>query len=168
MRIGFNLPNSGSLSVPATMARIAQEGEALGYDYLTLTDHVVLPDMKAPGYSESGEFYGADPAVRHEQLVRLAWITARTGRVRLVSAVLVVPRRPAVLTAKMLATIDMLSGGGRGEGSLKSEFDALGASPFAERGTVTDKYPAAFRALRTDASSACWRHGAGGADADGA
>jgi hypothetical protein len=65
MRIGFNLPNSGSLSVPATMARIAQEGEALGYDYLTLTDHVVLPDMKAPGYpySESDEFYGADPAV---------------------------------------------------------------------------------------------------------
>ncbi|MGH9207233.1 MAG: hypothetical protein ACRD1G_11830, partial [Acidimicrobiales bacterium] len=60
MQIGFNLPNSGRLSEPATMARLAREGEALGYDYLTLTDHVVLPDMKVQGYpySESGEFYG--------------------------------------------------------------------------------------------------------------
>ncbi len=153
MQIGFNLPNSGPLSAPATMARLAREGEALGYDYLTLTDHVVLPDMKVPGYpySESGEFYGADPAVRQEQLVALAWIAAQTTRIRLVSAVLVVPHRPAVLTAKMLATIDVLSGGrlvvGVGAGWLQGEFDALGTPPFAERGAVTDEYLLAFRAL---------------------
>ena len=46
MQIGFNLPISGPLSSPETMTRIAQHGEALGYDYLTLTDHVVLPDTK--------------------------------------------------------------------------------------------------------------------------
>ena len=153
MQIGFNLPNSGPLSAPATMARLAREGEALGYDYLTLTDHVVLPDMKVPGYpySESGEFYGADPAVRQEQLVALAWIAAQTTRIRLVSAVLVVPHRPAVLTAKMLASIDVLSGGrlvvGVGAGWLQGEFDALGTPPFAERGAVTDEYLLAFRAL---------------------
>ncbi len=144
MRIGFNLPNSGPLSAPAIMARPAQEGEALGYDYLTLTDHVVLPDLKAPGYpySESGAFYGGNPAVRQEQLVNMAWIAARTERIRLVTAVLVVPHRPAVLRAKMLATLDVLSGGrlvvGVGVGWLAAAFDALGTPPFAERGAVTD------------------------------
>ncbi len=156
MLFGFNVPNSGALSAPATMARIACEGEALGFDYLTVTDHVVLPDMKVPGYpySESGEFYGTDPAVRHEQLIALAWIAAQTQRIRLVTAVMVVPHRPAVLTAKMLATIDVLSGGrlvvGIGAGWLQAEFEALGTPPFAERGRVTVEYLRACRTLWTE------------------
>src|SRR5437667_9306845 len=70
MQFGFNLPNSGALAVPEIMDRIAREGEALGYDYLTVTDHVVLPDMAEPGYpySESGAFYSRDSAYRHEML----------------------------------------------------------------------------------------------------
>ena len=48
MQIGFNLPISGPISAPEIVARIAREGEAIGYAYLTLTDHVVLPDTKAP------------------------------------------------------------------------------------------------------------------------
>ena len=50
MQFGFNLPNSGSLAAPEIMARIAREGERLGYDYLTVTDHIALPDMAEPGY----------------------------------------------------------------------------------------------------------------------
>ena len=105
MQIGFNLPNSGPLSPVATMTRIATEGEAMGFDYLTMTDHVVLPDTKVPGYpySESGEFYEAEPTERHEQLIAMAYVAAKTSRIRLVAAVLVVPHRPAVLAAKMLA-----------------------------------------------------------------
>ncbi len=58
MQIGFNLPISGPMAAPATLVRVAREGETIGYDYLTLTDHVVLPDTRVPGYpySESGEF----------------------------------------------------------------------------------------------------------------
>ncbi|MDE2581333.1 MAG: TIGR03619 family F420-dependent LLM class oxidoreductase [Rhodospirillales bacterium] len=155
MQIGFNLPNSGKLTAPGTLARIAREGEALGYDYLTLTDHVVLPDLAAPGYpySESGEFLSGDPTVRHELLTGMAWVAAKTERIRLVAAVLVVPHRPAVLAAKMLATIDVLSGGrltvGVGAGWLKAEFDAVVTTPFAARGAVTDEYLAAFLALWT-------------------
>lgn len=155
MQIGFNLPNSGKLTAPETMARLAREGEALGYDYLTLTDHVVLPDLAAPGYpySESGEFLSGDPMVRHELLTGMAWVAAKTERIRLVAAVLVVPHRPAVLAAKMLATIDVLSGGrltvGVGAGWLKAEFDAVVTTPFAARGAVTDEYLAAFHELWT-------------------
>jgi probable F420-dependent oxidoreductase len=156
MQFGFNLPNSGSLAMPEIMARIAREGEALGYDYLTVTDHVVLPDMAEPGYpySESGAFYSTDSAYRHEMLTLAAWLAATTSRLRLVLAVLVVPHRPAVLAAKQLATVDVLSGGrltvGIGAGWLKAEFDAVVTTPFAERGAVTDDYVAAFRTLWTE------------------
>jgi len=141
MQFGFNLPNSGKLAEPEIMLRIAREGEVLGYDYLTVTDHIALPDMAEPGYpySESGAFYSLDSAHR---------------RLRLVLAVLVVPHRPAVLAAKQLATIDVLSGGrltvGIGAGWLKAEFDAVVTTPFAERGAVTDEYVAAFRSLWTE------------------
>jgi probable F420-dependent oxidoreductase len=156
MQIGFNLPNSGPLCAVATMTDIAVQGEAMGFDYLTLTDHVVLPDTKVPGYpySESGEFYEDAPTERHEQLIGMAYVAAKTSRIRLVAAVMVVPHRPAVLAAKMLATLDVLSGGrlvvGIGAGWLKSEFDAVVTTPFAERGAVTDEYIAAFRALWTE------------------
>jgi probable F420-dependent oxidoreductase len=153
MQFGFNLPISGALAAPEIMTRIAREGERLGYDYLTVTDHLVLPDMAEPGYpySESGAFYSHDTQYRHEQLACTAYLAAVTSRVRLVLAVMVVPHRPAVLTAKMLATIDVLSGGrltvGVGAGWLKAEFDAVVTTPFAERGAVTDEYLAAFRRL---------------------
>ena len=156
MQFGFNLPNSGVLAVPAIMARIAHEGEALGYDYLTVTDHIALPDMAEPGYpySESGAFYSIDSAYRHEMLTLAAWLAASTARLRLVLAVLVVPHRPAVLAAKQLATIDVLSGGrltvGIGAGWLNAEFDAVVTTPFAERGAVTDEYVAAFKTLWTE------------------
>jgi alkanesulfonate monooxygenase SsuD/methylene tetrahydromethanopterin reductase-like flavin-dependent oxidoreductase (luciferase family) len=150
MQIGFNLPISGPLAEPATIVRLAREGEALGYDYLTLTDHIVLPDLKVPGYpySESGEFFGDGPQRRHEILTAAAFVAAATSRIRLVLAVLVVPYRPAVLAAKMLATIDVLSGGrlvvGIGAGWLEAEFNAVATTPFAARGAVTDEYIRAF------------------------
>ncbi|HEX3954141.1 MAG TPA: TIGR03619 family F420-dependent LLM class oxidoreductase [Stellaceae bacterium] len=156
MQFGFNLPNSGALADPEIMLRIAREGEALGFDYLTVTDHVVLPDMAEPGYpySESGAFYSVDSAHRHEMVTLAAWLAGMVPRLRLVLAVLVVPHRPAVLAAKMLATIDVLSGGrltvGVGAGWLKAEFDAVVTTPFAERGAVTDEYIAAFRTLWTE------------------
>jgi probable F420-dependent oxidoreductase len=156
MQIGFNLPNSGPMAEPATMARVARLGEELGFDYLTLTDHIALPDTSVPGYpySESGAFYSPDPGRRFELLTATAWVAAKTERIRLVLAVLVVPHRPAVLAAKMLATLDVLSDGrltvGVGAGWLQAEFDAVVTTPFAERGAVTDAYLDAFRQLWTE------------------
>ena len=156
MQIGFNLPISGPMSDPDTVVRIAQEGEALGYDYLTLTDHIVLPNLKVPGYpySESGEFFTEGPERRYDQLTAAAFVAAKTRAIRLVLAVMVVPYRPAVLAAKMLATIDALSSGrlvvGIGAGWLEAEFDAVAVTPFAARGAVTDEYIRAFRTLWTE------------------
>ena len=45
MQIGFNLPVSGPMAAPEVIANIAQLGESLGFDYLTLTDHIAdLPE----------------------------------------------------------------------------------------------------------------------------
>src|SRR5204862_6116824 len=98
-------------------------------------------------------FFAGGPRRRHEQLTTAAFIAAKTSRIGLVLAVMVVPHRPAVLAAKMLATIDVLSGGrlvvGIGAGWLQPEFEAVVTTPFAARGRVTDEYLGAFRSLWT-------------------
>jgi len=75
-------------------------------------------------------------------LIALTWAAAATSRVRLGTTVLVLPLRPPVLLAKMLSSLDLMSGGrlvvGAASGWLEQEFDALGV-PFAERGPRTDE-----------------------------
>jgi probable F420-dependent oxidoreductase len=155
MQIGFNVPVTGPLATAAAMTRLAVEGEAMGYDYASISDHVIEPvDIRARyPYTESGEFPKTSRGERHEQLTAITYLTAKTSRLRFLTSVMVVPHRPAVLTAKILATIDVLSGGrlivGIGAGWLKEEFEALGAPPFEARGTVTDEYILACRELWT-------------------
>jgi len=155
MQFGFNIPVAGPLGTPVAMARLAVEGEAIGYDYACVSDHVVEPTdihSRYP-YSDSGEFPRASRGERQEQLIAIAYLAAKTSRVRFLTSVMVVPHRPAVLTAKMLATIDVMSGGrlivGVGAGWCKEEFEAIDTPPFEERGAVTDEYMLAFRELWT-------------------
>ena len=155
MQYGFGAPVSGPLSGAKDLAHIAQQGEAIGYDYCTLSDHVVIPrelENKYP-YSDTGEFPGRAGGDRHEQLTAVTFVAAKTNKLRLVTSVMVVPHRPAVLTAKILATIDNLSEGrltlGVGAGWCREEFEAIGTDPFDERGAVTDEYLLACRELWT-------------------
>jgi probable F420-dependent oxidoreductase len=150
MKFGFNAPTAGPMSAVEPLTKLAVEGEAMGFDYATFSDHVVIPtDIAAKyPYSNTGEFPAGARAERHEQLIEMAFVAAKTSKLRLVSSVMVVPHRPAVLTAKMLSTIDVLSGGrlvlGIGAGWMKEEFAAIQAPDFAERGKVTDEYIKAF------------------------
>jgi probable F420-dependent oxidoreductase len=155
MQIGFSAPTAGPLAGADDLTRLATGAEELGYDYATFSDHVVIPtDIEARyPYSESGEFSTAGNGERNEQLIELAFVAARTSKLRLVTSVMVVPHRPAVLAAKQLATIDVLSGGrvtlGIGAGWMREEFEAIDAPDFDRRGKVTDEYVAAFRELWT-------------------
>jgi probable F420-dependent oxidoreductase len=155
MLIGFNAPTSGPLSAADDLTRIVVGGEAMGFDYATISDHLVIPTAIAAEYpySATGEFPSGARAERHEQLTEVAWIAAKTSRLRLVTSVMVVPHRPAVLAAKVLATIDVLSGGrltlGIGAGWMREEFEAIDAPDFDARGTVTDEYLRAFVELWT-------------------
>ncbi|MEO8715571.1 MAG: TIGR03619 family F420-dependent LLM class oxidoreductase, partial [Acetobacteraceae bacterium] len=81
-------------------------------------------------------------------------LAAATTRIKLLPSVLVVPYRPAIVGAKMLATVDILSNGrliaGVGVGWMREEFAPLGAPSVTNRGAVTDEYLAAFRTLWTE------------------
>jgi len=156
MKIGFGLPTQTPLATAENLTRLAQEAEALGYSYVTVSDHIVIPrDIHARyPYSETGEFPAGTSSPWQEQLTAVAFLAAKTSRIGFHTSVMVVPHRPAVLTAKVLATIDWLSGGrlsvGIGAGWMKEEFEAIGAPPFDERGAVTDEYIRAFRELWTN------------------
>jgi probable F420-dependent oxidoreductase len=153
MQIGFNAPTTGALIDPDSLRRIITEGEALGFDYATVSDHIMVPrnlDSKYP-YTNDGEFPAGTAAAWLEQLATTAYIAALTERLRFVMSVMVVPHRPAVLTAKILATIDYLSKGrltlGIGVGWCREEFEAIAAAPFDDRGHVTDEWMAACKEL---------------------
>jgi probable F420-dependent oxidoreductase len=155
MQIGFNAPTAGPMAGPENLTRFVVEGEAMGFDYATFSDHVVIPtDIAAKyPYSATGEFPSGASGERHEQLTEVTFLAAKTSRLRLVTSVMVVPHRPAVLTAKILSTIDVLSGGrltvGIGAGWMREEFEAIGAPDFDARGKVTDEYLAACKELWT-------------------
>jgi probable F420-dependent oxidoreductase len=83
----------------------------------------------------------------------MAFVAGKSRRLRLISSVMILPYRNPVVTAKMLATIDVLSGGrvtvGVGVGWLREEFQALGAPDFDRRGAVSDEYLRIFKTLWT-------------------
>ena len=155
MEFGFNAPTAGPLAAPEALAAIVTGGEAMGFDYATVSDHVVIPkDIEARyPYTDTGEFPASSRGERHELLTQAMFLAARTERLRIVTSVMVVPHRPAMLTAKILSTIDVLSGGrltvGIGAGWLREEFEALQAPDFDARGRVTDEYILAARELWT-------------------
>ena len=148
MQLGLSLPNRGPLATPEDMREIAVQAEALGYGYLTVSDHIVVPrkiDANYP-YSETGEFrWTSDGEVDcMEQFTVLAWLAAVTRKIRIMTSVVVVPHRNPLFMAKSIATTDVLSGGrvtiGCGAGWMREEFEALNLPDFDARGRVTNEY----------------------------
>jgi probable F420-dependent oxidoreductase len=155
MRFGVNVLSRGPMANRAGYKAVATAAERLGFDFVSANDHVVVPadiDSRYP-YSEEGDWAGRNTAQCLDVLTTLTFLAGCTERVRLLSSVMVVPHRPAILTAKIIATADILSEGrmviGVGAGWMKEEIEALGAPPYEERGKVTDEYIAAFRELWT-------------------
>ena len=136
-------------------ALVARKAEDLGFDSAFVGDHVVIPDsfISEYPYSATGEFTGLASGEWLDQLVTLTYVGALTERIRLGTGVLILPHRNVVVTAKMLATMDVLSKGrlivGVGVGWLREEFEALGIPPFLERGAVGNEYLRAFKELWT-------------------
>jgi probable F420-dependent oxidoreductase len=154
MRYGFYLPTRGGCATPEALEAIAQRGEALGFHSVMIADHVVFPTAIASRYpyTVSGEFPGGGDAL--EQLALMAFVAGRTRTLRLVTSVMILPYRNPVLTAKMLATIDVLSRGrvtvGVGVGWLREEFDALASPDFERRGVASDEYLHILKTLWTE------------------
>ena len=156
MEFGFSLPGRGPLARPDLLVKMALAAESLGYSSLFVTDHVVLPTSSARSvypYAASGQLPGGAAQDYLEPFSLLAYLAHATRRIKLGTSVLVIPYRNPLVTAKMLATIDVLSRGrlilGAGVGWLREEFEALAAPAFEERGAVTDEYLRLMRAVWT-------------------
>lgn len=153
MKFGFYLPNQGPTARPEPLAAIAQKGDELGFYCMVAGDHILVPEsIDSPyPYTVGGVFPGGGTGEYFEQLTLLTYLAGVTQQIRLVPSVMIVPHRPALLTAKILATLDVLSQGrltlGVGVGWMEEEFRALDTPPFAERGAVTDEYLRAFKEL---------------------
>ncbi len=141
MRLGIHLPHAGEQATPALIRRHAIRAEALGFDDVWVSEHIIVPRKQFP---RSPLFY--DP------VVTLSYVAAVTERVRLGTTVLVLPMRHPLPLAKELATLHNLSNGrlilGAGVGWLEPEFAALGV-PFKERGRRMDEGIAMMRAVWT-------------------
>jgi probable F420-dependent oxidoreductase len=155
MEFGFGLPTRGPMATPQNLARLAHQGEELGFAIISVSDHIIIPKAIASTYpyNESGTFAGSPTGECLEQLSLLSFLVGVTSSAKLLTSVMVLPHRPPVLTAKMLATIDVLSNGrlivGCGVGWMREEFEAIGAPAYDERGTVGDEYIRAFKELWT-------------------
>ena len=156
MDFGLHIGTRGCLTTRENIIAMASSAEALGYAIIGVADHLIVPvhtDVRYP-YTADGIWPGAPTGECFDAIATLTFLAGFTRTVRLLTSVLVVPHRPAVLTAKLLTTADVLSGGriiaGVGSGWMKEEFTALETPPFEQRGAVTDEYIRAWKSLWTD------------------
>jgi len=146
MKFGLHSVNLHTCGYPDAAARVGRAAEAAGFESLWVADHVVLPDPPVPGRPMAPDQRLLDP------IVALTFLAAHTTRIRLATGVIILPQRQALVLAKQLASLDVLSNGrlifGLGVGWCEPEMRSVGA-PFAERGRVADDYLAAMRAVWT-------------------
>ncbi|MBY0400683.1 TIGR03619 family F420-dependent LLM class oxidoreductase [Myxococcota bacterium] len=132
MRFGIALRTMGKAATRDILRASAALAESAALDTLWVPDHIAIPPDDAEG--SDGRYL--DP------LATLAWLAATTDRIRLGTAVLVLPYRPALPTAKAIATIQELSTGrlelGVGVGWMEAEFRAVGVDR-SERGRKSDE-----------------------------
>ena len=154
MRFGISTLSRGIYTSREAIKQVAQASEKAGFDFLSANDHIIVPAKlgSAYPYTQGGVWSASEHGHCFDQLATLAFIAGCTEKLRLLTSVMVVPHRPVIQTAKMLATIDVLSNGrlilGVGAGWMEEEFRLLGA-PFEDRGRATDEYIEAFKELWT-------------------
>ena len=154
MKFGLRYASLGRYANGPAAVELAQAAEAAGFDSIWTVEHVVVPhayQSRYP-YSPTGRMGpGLEDFPIPDPLIWLAYVASATRTLGLGTAILILPQRNPVVTAKAVATLDHLAGAGRvllgiGVGWLAEEFATLGV-PFADRGARTDEYVAAMRAL---------------------
>jgi len=131
LKFGVALPNYGDNLSAEAMVAVAREAEALGFDSVWATDHILMQRSSGTPYERI-----------FESLTTLSYLAGVTKRVELGVSALIIAMRNPVLAAKQLATVDALSGGrlalAIGTGWNEKEFSNLG-SDFGDRGRRVDE-----------------------------
>jgi probable F420-dependent oxidoreductase len=132
--VGVCIPNFRPGAGPEAMLAATLTAERLGWHSAFTTDHLLI----------DGAARGGDYRHIHEAITVLAWLAGQTASIRLGLSVLVLPMRNAVVVAKELASLDVLSGGrviaGLGLGWNEAEFGNVGvAARFSQRGAYLEE-----------------------------
>ena len=142
MKLGICLPHYGRPIEVPRLLEVARHAEARGLDSVWVTDHVIVPRQTQIIYREDM----LDP------LAVLPWLAGVTSRIGLGTSVVILPYRSPIPVAKLLASVDVLSGGrlmvGAAIGWMEGEFEALGV-PFKERVSRSEEALELFRTLWT-------------------
>jgi probable F420-dependent oxidoreductase len=150
MRMGAVFPQLEIGTDPDAIARYVRTVEELGFDHLVIFDHVLGADSRRPG-GWSGPY--DHRSLFHEPFTLYGYIAAITTRLKLATAVIVLPQRQAALVAKQAAEVDVLSHGrlilGVGIGWNEVEYESLGMR-FSDRGKRIEEQIAVMRALWTN------------------
>jgi probable F420-dependent oxidoreductase len=153
MKIGFALPNIGSIGTADALIKSAQRAEALGYESLWTIERLLWPvkpqvpyPVTADGSLPEGYKWSLDP------LDTLTFAAAHTKKIALGTSVLDMPYYNPVTLARRLTTIDQLSNGrlrvGLGLGWSKDEMDATNAD-MSKRGAMADEFLQVLKAIWT-------------------
>ncbi|HLX88005.1 MAG TPA: LLM class F420-dependent oxidoreductase [Acidimicrobiales bacterium] len=158
VQIDLWLPTPNPIATADYLVAVAEEAEARGVHRIWVGEHVVAFERYASSYPYALDGKMPLPAESGllEPFITLAFLAARTTRVRLGTAMVLLPQRNPVYTAKEVSTVDWLSQGrvdlGIGVGWLREEFEALGV-PWERRGERTDEYLDVLRTLWCDDES---------------
>ncbi len=158
MRIDLWVPTASPFATPELLAVVGEEAEQRGVGTIWVGEHVVLFEEYASSYpyAEDGRIPAPPGTGLLEPLTTLSYLAAHTTTTRLGTAMLLLPQRNPVYTAKEVGTLDWLSDGrvdlGVGVGWLEEEFNAVNV-PWPQRGKRTDEYLEVLRTLWCDETS---------------
>ncbi|MBM3944924.1 MAG: TIGR03619 family F420-dependent LLM class oxidoreductase [SAR202 cluster bacterium] len=136
------------------IVRIATSGEEAGFDSVWVADRTVYPHDIVKRYPHMFGPHHSKPDSQKllEAITVLSYLAGVTKKMKLGTTVLCLPFRHPVLNAKMVTSLDVLSGGrvilGVGTGWMREEFEGMYAR-MDERGSVTDEHIEMFKALCT-------------------
>lgn len=128
---------------PSAWVAVTEEADRLGFDSVWIPEHLVLP-VDMGGSPHEGEDHPPIPAdvPVYDPMVYLAFLAARTERIRFGTQVYNIGLRHPFSTARAVATLDLLSNGridlGIGASWLRAEWDAVGLD-FDSRGARVDE-----------------------------
>ena len=150
MKVGLNFfPINPKFLLPVSL-----RAEELGYESIRLGEHVALPskiDSRHPYYPELGPPLTSTSL--YDPLITLGFVAAQTKRLKLGTGIYLPTLRHPIAAARLIATLDQLSGGraliGVGVGWIKEEFDVLDV-PWEHRGSRMEESIAVLRRLWTE------------------
>lgn len=152
---GVHLPHLGKAADRENLLHFAQRVDELGFHSGWASDHIAWPReiLSSYPYTSDGSFPAPPGTAWLDPISTLTFVAGCTENLKLGTTVLILGYRPPVQTAKMFASLDVLSGGrallGVGVGWMKEEFDVL-QMPYDNRGKRGDEMLDLFEVLFAD------------------